>query len=186
MVWASLDGCLDMLLASVLDCTEDQANCLATQVDRVSSRMDLIKSLSVTTKMTSEWKVALVDALGWMNANLSGRRNRIIHDAWDFSEPSPVQIDKRVKVRRGQSREPYAIHTNLKTEVTAESIEQLITEVSYAATVVLTAKTDIDSSRACDWQPLKTPILPIALQILITLDQRNSPPLLENHSAPKA
>lgn len=84
-----------------------------------------------------------------------------------------IEHQEQVFQKVGQAHQPYAIHTNLKTEVTTESIERLISEVSYAATLALAAKTDIDSSRARDRQPLKAPFLPIAFQILTTLGQRN-------------
>jgi|GEM_PF-3143592 len=39
MAWANLDDCLDMLIGAILGCTNEQSQCISTQVDRVSSRL---------------------------------------------------------------------------------------------------------------------------------------------------
>lgn len=159
MVWASLDNALDMLLTSILGCTEDQSQCISTQVDRVSSRLSLIKTLALTTEMTNEWKSCLIEAANWITNDLCSLRNRIVHDAWDFEQLTPAQIDKRVKIRKAQSRMTQSLHMKARSEVAPKTIHDLADKVSFAAVVILSARADLEVAKGRGVRPPKVSLL---------------------------
>lgn len=147
MVWASLDRSANMLLTEILGVSEDQSACVATQLDPLASRMRLLKTLTYTTSRSDEWKASLVELLNYIEGHLCAKRNRIVHDGWDFKGTEPAQLDRRAKVMRAQSRQPLALSTVARSTVTAAHVDLVIKSAANCSVALLSAWTDLVAER---------------------------------------
>lgn len=143
MVWASLDGALNMTIEQVLNCTDDQAKCIATAIDPVAGRIKLLRNLLYSLGKEAAWLELTNKLLNEIEGNLCAERNRIVHDAWDFSTPEPMQLDRRAKIKKAQAHQPPALVTEVRKGVTATSINNLTERVSIAAVGLLIIRTEL-------------------------------------------
>lgn len=168
-VWASLDRCANMLVEQILGCSEAQAVCLATQMEPVATRAKLLKNLAYTTAASNEWKAVLISLLNIIDGELAPKRNRVIHDAWDFTAAKPSQLDRRAKVARSQARKPPELLIEARLNVTPEFIESLVGRVSAAATALLAARADLILLAEEPKLPRELTVLEVAVNTLMPL-----------------
>lgn len=181
--WAGLDKTANSLIRVALDCEERQAACIATQLDPVASRIRLLKTLIVTTGQSAEW---MDEALRWLNmvdGQLAPKRNRIIHDDWDFDDATPQLIDRRAKVGRSQSRQPLSLVIEMKSEASPAYIASVIEDIALCTTAITFMVFDILDSRGSEPKPLEETFLGAMPQMetrlrqgIPTLGEQTPPP----------
>lgn len=147
MVWAALDNSADALLTELLQTTKERTLCISTKMERINGRLDIIKTLSMTYDMPSVWRDALNGTANQITNNLAPKRNRLVHDSWCFQGPLPAQLDKRAKIARPQSRQSPALVTEIRSEVSAETIEALIDQISQATVALIGATIDLEKAK---------------------------------------
>jgi hypothetical protein len=132
-----------MLLTMVLGCTKEQTACIATQIEPLASRSRLLKNLAYTTNAEDRWKEALISLLNVIDGELCAKRNRVIHDGWDITGINAVQLDRRAKIARPQSRQTPTLVTEARSVVDPDYIDSLVTRVSVATVAVIAAHCDL-------------------------------------------
>lgn len=147
MVWASLDHALDDAIEQILDCSKAQARILSTQLDKITGRTKLIKQLLFTLDQEPEWIAKATELLNRIEIEVAPRRNRIIHDGWDFEGLTPQQIDKRAKIGKLQSRQPPAISFDTPSACSATEINDLIVTASVCTVGLLLISIEIREHR---------------------------------------
>jgi len=99
-VWASLDRAINALLQNLLDCSEAQVACLATQMDPVASRCALARQLIYTMTEQQWWIADYLILVNGITNQLGPLRNRCIHDSWEFHEKAINRVDRRAKLSK--------------------------------------------------------------------------------------
>lgn len=125
--YAGLDRNIDRLFEPLLQCSPEQVACM--MVENISTRCtQLIHLLHLEAKPTQfrAWTEALLNRV---SNELSGERNRYLHDHWEMkwsgSEKSVTRTTKRPSLAAPQSRQPKKLTFNKRMPVTVEQLENL-------------------------------------------------------------
>lgn len=145
--WARLDHTSTHLLDLILECGPERARCISTQLDPVASRMRLLKTLVMTFDHPAWWTDAAIFWINRIEGDVASRRNRMIHDAWDFTEATPSRIDRRVKIGRKQAFQSAGLAIETVSKCSSAEIRELIVEISVCDVALVAIAAEITMGR---------------------------------------
>ncbi len=156
--WARLDIEISALLQTMLQLSDDQMACVATEMPDVAARCRLIKTLSFTLDAETEWRDTLIELTHIVANNLGPKRNRFTHDYWYPSESEMFKIDKRVKINKPQSFAKSSLRHSTEEKVHVDEVDSLSISVIMASAELAKARFDLEG-RTPDGPPPKIPQL---------------------------
>ncbi|MDP9055773.1 MAG: hypothetical protein M3N34_00355 [Pseudomonadota bacterium] len=157
------DCCANILLNTMLNCTDGQLKGITNNIDPVSGRIRLIKNLITTLDQSEEWKSMAMAILNRIQDDIGPKRNRIVYDAWDLESDTTQQMDCLAQIGPVQSAPPSLI-IELREEITVEHIEQVLHQTSICANGLLCISADIANWKGRGLTPLKSSLLPLLKQ----------------------
>lgn len=139
--WAHLDRKLDELFQPLLNCTAEEVACIL--VENIDARCSQLKRLITVAKPPRDWRDWIFAVLNRAANEIGPKRNRLLHDTWDFRDNTAARTDKRAKIKQAQSRQEETLSFDTKHPVSAEEIELLTSCVFTVSMALDAAKLDL-------------------------------------------
>jgi hypothetical protein len=124
MIWATLDFKVDQLLADFLDIGPAQVAALMNGMD-FSRKCEAVRKLLVLSGPSPEW-IAEIDSIMLDLANgLNKKRNRYVHDMWQFEIDAINRIERKATIQKQQARKSKTLSFDKEIPVTVEEMDAL-------------------------------------------------------------
>jgi hypothetical protein len=143
VAWAIVDRQLNDLLGALLGSSPTATACLASTVDAVGARCDIMRRLIHEDPLTEEWVTLCTKMLVTVSDDLAARRNRYVHDYWSLTEGTLVRLDRRVIAKRPQSRQPVKLSFDSEHATPPDAIERLTEEIGQMVFLLHVAARDV-------------------------------------------
>jgi len=145
MFWAGLDRELNHLIGALLRITDEQAACIASEMNDVAPRCRLIKTLSYTVDVPQAWRDTLVELSNLICNDFAPRRNRFVHDLLVEGGTVMTKTNRRTKIAKLESFGATQLLYDTVEDVTCHDIQELTIKTLMASARVATARFDLES-----------------------------------------
>jgi len=142
--WARLDRELNALLGAVLQCSDAQIACIATEMNDVAPRCRLLKTLVYTVDVPKLWREDVADLCNIISNEIGPSRNRYIHDNFGFVDEALHKIDRRAKLLKPASFTDLTLDFDRAEAVDNEAVERTAVQAISASARLATARFDLE------------------------------------------
>jgi hypothetical protein len=155
MAWATLDRMLDPLICQHMRCSQSQVACFAADMDRVSTRCDVLKKLLTIESPSPQWRDWIFLILDRISGEIAPLRNRVIHDHWQRERGQMMRTDRRASIKKPQAGQPEQLIYDAKYAMPTDEIEKLRLRIEVLINPVSRAEQDLRS-----WRETGRPVVP--------------------------
>lgn len=143
--WAALDREISHLIGTILTISDDQMDCLATEMGDVAPRCRLLRNLVYTFECPEDYRRSVHRTLNIITKDLAPARNRFIHDRFGEEGQRVLKIDQRMKLTKPQSFLDLRLSAGGASEVSSREVYTLAAKVMFVAGQVASARFDVTS-----------------------------------------
>jgi hypothetical protein len=128
--WAFLEFMIDQLIASILAMPFDDTSQALTANISFRNKIQVLLAVGLVKKPDDEWYENLRTLLNQTDNNLRVRRNRCVHDLWNYEGGGFTKYEIRPTIKRPQARKQLELRSFHASELRPEEIWALGREVS--------------------------------------------------------
>jgi hypothetical protein len=129
--WSILDRTLELLIQYLSGLDEKTTACLLSTSRDTSQRCEIASRLAVLKVSNCPWRDCLLNALSVIQNKMCEKRNRTIHDEWEFSETRILRVTRAVKMPMDSEQVRQLVYET-KTPVEIGELDALIEDTTIA------------------------------------------------------
>lgn len=129
--WSILESALVLLIEYLSGLDDKTTACLLSTSRDTSQRCEIASRLAILKVPHGPWRTCLLNTLSVIQNKMCEKRNRTVHDEWQFSENQILRINRAVKMPMDSEKVRQLVYET-KTPVEVGEIEILIKEITIA------------------------------------------------------
>ena len=160
--WSHLDNVIVLAIGYFSECDEETLACLLSTSKDTSQRCEIATKLLILRVGDGPWRKCACETFRLIQNKFCDKRNRLVHDEWEFHEDDIVRTTRAVRIAKSQAYRGESLTYKALTLTQPKEIEDFVLELVQVTFGISILASQFEKQR----NELQTLMPPEALQTL--------------------